>query len=360
MPNLLLTAASWTDGTVSPPAVWDGSKYAFTAAGSITYSGTVAAGDTIAATLVSTSSGDYDAGHHIKVLVNGVDAITWDNSSQSYPTGALDITLAAGDTVEIQALNDGCGYPPQFDMTPTPVAVPTVNCDCNDASGNRTLLSLRQELMVRLGFGAQKSNPPPGMTDLLNSFLVEAQELLYRRYKALRTERFYSWPLTAGVRMYDFADNAEACTKRLDPRKVTWVGVVEGETWRPLICGIPPEAYSFGQGGPPLRYEIRQCIEVWPTPTATEHYLVIKGHFGLEPFAADTDATTIDDRLVFLLALDNAKAHYGRPDAGRALQQMEVMLQNLVAGSHGTRRYLPGKPDAGGIYVQPKPTVPFV
>lgn len=235
------------------------------------------------------------------------------------------------------------------------------NCDCGDTTGNRTLKQLRDDMMRRLGFGSQVNNPPPGMADLLNSFLTEAQELLYRRYDVLRTERFYSWSLQTGVRMYDLDANDETCTKRIDPRKVTWVGVVRDNIWYPLICGIPPELYSHTQTGWPQRYEIRQCIEVWPEPDETAGNLVIKGHFGLEAFAADTDKTTIDDRLVFLLALANAKAHYGRPDAGNYVSQLETMMQNLVAGSHQTRRYIPGRDDRfDQIYVQPKPAAPFV
>ncbi|MEY2160409.1 MULTISPECIES: hypothetical protein [unclassified Rhodanobacter] len=352
------------------------------------------------------------------------------------------------------------------------------NCDCNDTTNNKTLKQLRDDMMIRLGFAAQVNNPPPGMAALLNSFLIEAQELLYRRYEVLRTERFYSWALQAGVRMYAPANNDEAavlptptlaafttataggtlaagtysyrvaaknangttlasaaatiattgttstvtvnwnavvaptgaspvtgydiygrtaggelllasvglvttytdtgaaatsgalptanttaiCPKTLDPRKVTWVGVVRDGLWCPLICGIEPEMYSVnGNGnGWPLRYEIRQCIEVWPAPGATEGSLVVKGHFGLEAFAADTDKTTIDDRLVFLLALSNAKAHYGRPDAGNYVQELETLMGNLVAGSHQTRRYLPGHDRRQDyVYSRPTPTVPF-
>lgn len=250
-------------------------------------------------------------------------------------------------------------FTPQIEVPPPP-NLDAHNCDCNDTTGNKTLAELRSDLMVRLGYAAQKANPPPGMSDLLNSFLIEAQELLYRRYSVLRTRRFYSWNLQAGVRFYDISANAETCTKKLDPRKVEWCGVELDGIWYPLICGIPPELYTYDSGRRPLRYEIRQCIEVWPVPDVTQGALVIKGDFGLEPFAADTDTTTIDDRLVFLLALANAKAHYGRPDASNYIAQMEQMMVNLVAGSHNTRRYIPGQPrDFDMIYTAPKPTVPF-
>lgn len=355
--------------------------------------------------------------------------------------------------------------------------ITSYNCNCDDTTNNKTLKQLRDDLARRLGYGAQVDNLPPGMTELLNSFLTEAQELLYRRYDVLRTERFYSWALQEGVTLYTPANNDEAamlptptlaafttataggtltagtysyrvaaknangttlasaaatiattgatstvtvnwnavaaptgaspvtgydiygrtaggelllasvglvttytdtgatapsgalptanttavCLKTLDPRKITWAGVEHMGIWYPLICGIPPELYSNNiTGWRPSHYEVRQCIEVWPKPAATEGSLIIKGDFGLEAFAADTDKTTIDDRLVFLLALANAKAHYGKPDANNYVQQMETMLLGMVAGSHQTRKYIPGRESRTDyVYTMPVPTVPF-
>ncbi|MGH8032027.1 MAG: hypothetical protein ACREO8_06585 [Luteimonas sp.] len=216
------------------------------------------------------------------------------------------------------------------------------NCECEDNSGNRTLKELRDDLARRLGYGAQVDNLPPGVTELLNSFLQGAQRALYRRYDVLRTERIYVWDLVPGVRYYDIDGNSDVCTKRLDPRKVSWVGIERDRLWAPLICGITPEHYSFEQTGWPTRYEIRQCIEIWPAPDDEPTRLRIKGRFELEPFTADEHKTTIDDELVFLMALANVKAHYGQPDAGNYIGQMETMMANFVAGSHHTRRYVPG------------------
>ena len=352
----------------------------------------------------------------------------------------------------------------------------SINCACSDTTNNRTLKSLRDDLMRRLGWGATVNNPPPGVADMLNSFLTEAQELLYRRYNVLRTERFFSWPLTANIRLYDLPDNEESrtvptpvnaafatagaggtlaagtywyrvsainaygetlastetsqvtagatstvtvnwvtptapnadtavtgyriygrtegaqlllaqvglvntwidtgaltpagalpasnttarCAKQLDPRSLTWVGYEYDGDWYPLAEGINPQLYTNDLSRRPLRYEIRQCIELWPVPSETEGNLVIKGRFGLDAFTADTDRVTIDDRAVFLMALANAKAHYRQPDAGNYVQQLEVYIDNLVAGAHLTRRYVPGRPDdCDYVYTAPKPTVPF-
>lgn len=224
------------------------------------------------------------------------------------------------------------------------------NCQCDDDAPRATLAELRRRLLVRLGMAAMPAGLP-GMAELLNDFLTQAQELLYRRYDVFRTERFFTWNMEKGVRFYDLPGNEDGaggdgglCEKRLDPRKVRWVGVQDGAgIWRELIDGIPPELYTGLSEGFPHRYEIRQCIEVWPAPQDDDHKLRIKGHFGLLPFIEDEHTTTIDAEAVLLMALANAKAHYGQPDGGNYMQQLNVYIADLVAGQHGTARYIPGR-----------------
>lgn len=187
-----------------------------------------------------------------------------------------------------------------------------------------------------------------------------AQEQLYRRYDVLRTERYFSWPLVEGIRMFDIPGNQESCDKRLDPRKVSWVGIEYDDAWIPLACGIEPEMYSHNQTGRPQRYDIRQCIEVWPRPDETRGRLIIRGRFGLEPFTDDAHHATIDDQAIYLLALANAKAHYGQQDANMYTAQLETLISGLVAGSHLTNRYIPGAQHwTDRVYAMPKPSEPF-
>lgn len=226
------------------------------------------------------------------------------------------------------------------------VDIPTTNynCDCDDTYPTQKLSDFRTYLMVRLGMAAMLTFPPPGTVELFNSFIIEAQALLYRRYSVFRLERWFTWTMTAGVRFYDFAANVDSCTKKMDPRRVSWVGISQGDNnWRPLHCGIEPMRYSTRPQSIPDSYEIRQCIEVWPAPADDTWMLRIKGDFGLLPFAADTDVNTIDLEAIQLLALANAKAHYGQPDAGNYMQQLTTLIGDLTAGSHHTRRYFPGR-----------------
>lgn len=231
-------------------------------------------------------------------------------------------TLAIGDGVELSEVS--------------------FNCECDEPSLERELADLRRSLLRRLGFSAQASNPPPGMAELLDDFLRDAQEQLYMRYACLRTERYFRWTLQPGVRYYGVQANADLCDKKLNPYRVTWAGVQDSDgTWYPLIYGIPALFYtSTNFQRMPSHYEVRDCIEVFPTPNAY-YTLRVRGHFGLLPFTEDDHQCTIDSHAVFLLALANAKAHYRQPDAPNYFAQSNSYIGSLVAGSHGTRRYVP-------------------
>jgi hypothetical protein len=150
--------------------------------------------------------------------------------------------------------------------------------------------------------------------------------------------------MVAGTRFYDLGANADTCTKKLDPTRVRWVGISQGDgTWRPLVCGIDPLRYTTQGNSIPDSYEIRQCIEVFPAPADDTWKLRIKGDFGLLPFAADDDVTTIDPQAIKLHALAYAKAHYGQPDAANHMSALNTFLGDLTAATHLTRRYVPGE-----------------
>ncbi len=230
--------------------------------------------------------------------------------------------------------------------------MPLFNCACDDGLPTATLSQLRDRMMIRLGYGAQVANKPPGMQLLLDDFLFSSQTLLYARYPALQTERFFSWTTTIGEGYYGLTANDEQtaappdlCIKTMSEYKApsgVWLEDDNG-TWLPMSEGINPLRYtSSSTNGTPDAYEIRQCIEVFPRPSSNAMKIWIKGHFGLLAFAADGDTTTLDSELVFSLALANAKAHYGQADARSVFTQVSSYLQSLNAHSHGTARYVPG------------------
>jgi hypothetical protein len=149
-----------------------------------------------------------------------------------------------------------------------------------------------------------------------------------------------------GQRFYSLKDNDEdvLSTFKMDPAKsIEWAGIQDSRNvWYPLVKGIAPQLYTMiTKPWRPARYDIRQAIELYPTPDQT-YWLWIRGHLGLLSFANDTDTTTLDSNLVFLEALADAKAHYGQPDAGNVKDEANRYRGELIAGTHQTAHYVPG------------------
>jgi hypothetical protein len=238
--------------------------------------------------------------------------------------------------------------------------VATLNPAVTVGNYTATLATLRVRVLQRLGFGAQTSNPPPGMADLIDEFLSSAQVQLAQRFPALVTERFYTWTMVADQRFYTVTGDDETHPTSpdflLDPRKITWVGIEDlNGTFYPLIEGITPLMYTVESTSAfPTHYEIRQAIEVFPAPDAA-YLLQIKGRPLNFAFAADSDIATIDPELIFLLALANAKAHYQQQDAQLYFTQATTYLGLLNAGTFGTARFVPG-----AIEVAPAPRPVYV
>lgn len=230
---------------------------------------------------------------------------------------------------------------------PNPFNPISYNCECtDDVVPTETLLQLRTDILVELGFASQVANPPPGMAALVNSWLNRGQKYLYRRYAQLHTRRMFRWKVNPGQRFYSLKDNDEdvLCNFQMDPMKqIEWAGIQDSRNvWYPLVEGIEPQLYTMiDKPWRPARYEIRQCIELYPAPDQT-YWLWMKAHFGLMALVGDTDKTTIDATLLFLHTLSIAKAHYGKPDANNIQAMANAYRKELIAGTHGTKRYVPG------------------
>lgn len=134
------------------------------------------------------------------------------------------------------------------------------------------------------------------------------------------------------------------CPKKMNPRRIIWVGISRGDNiWQPLFEGIDPTEYSPKIQAIPRRYEIRQCIEIWPAPSDNTWQLRIKADMNLLPFEAPTDTTSIDPAAIFLHALMMMKAHYGKPDAQAVAGALQQYIGNLVADTRSEHRAWPGK-----------------
>lgn len=230
--------------------------------------------------------------------------------------------------------------------SPNPFNPAAYNALSNSAVPVDTLANLRVRVLNRLGFANQSSNPPPGMTALINDFLSGGQTFLYKRYLQLSAKRYFRWKINPGQRFYGLNDNDESPTTglTLDPLKsIDWVGIQDSRNvWYPMIQGIPPQLFTMiTKPWRPARYEIGRAIEIYPAPDQT-YWLWIKGCAALQPFNTDNSFTSIDSELVFLWALATAKAHYGQPDANNVATMANAYKAELIAGTHQTAHYLPG------------------
>lgn len=210
----------------------------------------------------------------------------------------------------------------------------------------QTLTELRTRLLVRLGYAAQAASPPPGMESLLNDFINSANLELFERYPVMRLERWWTWQTQPGQRFYDVPID---CTDYLDLRHVTQAWLQDDEAWFPLVGGISPALYNQTAFSLPQYYELSEAIELWPIPDKATYLVHLKGQAGPSLLTADTDTTAVDSHAVFLHALAAAKAHYSQPDAGRYDRQLEIYIGRLNAGSHFTKRYVPGESPMVGL-----------
>jgi hypothetical protein len=358
--NLLADPNLWADGDGSPPATWNGSAFAVsvgvetTGFFGISYIGDApVSGDVVSGTAQQTNEGDgiNPPGTIYLNLVDTASDVVLESIALPLST-PVDFSFSAVSEVGALRISSAADNPNAIgwyglELTIAPEETPVVecnfNCACDDEYPTRTLAQMREFLMIRLGWAAMKDTPLPGVNDTLNAFLQDAQDQLHAEYRIPRMERFFTWDMTVGTKFYDLPENRDECTKKLDPRQVTWVGISDGcDAWRKLVCGIKPEYYYGDVTGMPSHYEIRQCIEVWPPPADDNWKLRVKGYFYSQSLTEDTDVASMDFNAVQLFALANAKAHYGQADAANVMRQAMRYVANMVAGGHHTRRYVPG------------------
>ena len=141
----------------------------------------------------------------------------------------------------------------------------------------------------------------------------------------------------------------------LDFRTVSQAWLQDSETWLPLEGGIPASMFNITQETIPSRFEMREYFEIFPAPNKA-YTAWIKGHFGLLPFEADTDVTTIDSEAIFLQALTWAKAHFRQPDAPLVLAEMDKLVGQLNAGAFAGMRYIPNQRPQPQAYPYPQTT----
>lgn len=198
----------------------------------------------------------------------------------------------------------------------------------------RTLGELRSDL--RTGLGYSSAGAAAGVNqELLNQFLRNAQVLLYSTHDWARLRRYSTPSLGVGQYLLDYPTGS-------NPDRIRMISVNFGGVWQPpMKKGISPEHYTTQSNASfPRRWEPYDQIEFWPITDAVYSVRIfyIKA---LDPFTQDAHRATVDDGMIALLALANAKGHYRHPDAPNWAKQAEQLLISLKAKSWGQSTFNP-------------------
>lgn len=207
----------------------------------------------------------------------------------------------------------------------------------------RTLEELRTELLARLGMAAMGASGGANRT-LIDSFLRNGQHQLYWMQDWRHLVEYEDKELGSGQNQLDYPDNCER------DRRILRVETVYSGQWRQLSEGIPTEAWStMDTQSYPIRYE--RFAQVLIYPKANQVYTVRFWYVrDLDEFTQNSHRATLDDEMIMLHAVANAKAHYRQPDAQTYQGQLNQLLGSLRGQSFSNN----------GVYRKGEPGVPEV
>lgn len=211
----------------------------------------------------------------------------------------------------------------------------------------RTLGELRAEVLARLGMGAMGASGGASQV-LIDSFLRNGQAQLYRLQDWRHLVEYEDKTLGVGQNLIDYPDGCER------DRRVLRIEYPYNEQWARLCEGITTEMWStMDTQSYPSRYERYAQILIYPK--ADQIYTVRVWYVrDLARFTEPGDNATLDDEMIFLHALANAKAHYRQPDAQTYQGQLNTLLASLRGQSFGSNGVYRRERD---IEIERKPAV---
>jgi hypothetical protein len=218
----------------------------------------------------------------------------------------------------------------------------------------RTLGELRAIVLARLGMGGMGASGGANGA-LVNSFLENGQRQLYELQDWKHLVDYYD--ITTGVdqNLYDYpTTGAMASAGCAQFQRVLRIETEVNNCWTQLREGISTDMWAtMGTNSQPCRYERYKQILVYPKADAA-YKLRVWFVADLGSFSQDTDRATLDDSMILLHALTNAKAHYRQPDAQVYQGQLDTLLGGIRGRSIGSNSvFRRGEPPAA----DPKPAV---
>lgn len=195
----------------------------------------------------------------------------------------------------------------------------------------RTLGALRSELLARLGMGAMGASGGASGT-LIDSFLRNGQAQLYRAADWRHMTDYYDITSGVGQNLYDYPtagvmDPSVGCSR--DKRILRIETSITGQ-FVELNEGITTEQWSTMETqSNPARYERFKQILIYPKSNSATYIIRVWFLGDLHRFTVDGDVATLDDEMILLHAVTNAKAHYRQPDAKLYEGQLNTLLASL-------------------------------
>ena len=190
-----------------------------------------------------------------------------------------------------------------------------------------TLEEIRMKIAARCGFGGSAAASSVNAA-LLNSFIESAQLQIWE-------ECNWNQLIKIADKTLGYEQNTLEYPADCDPDRVIEVSVQDGNVWRALQRGIDTCHRTYmDQLGVPMRWEMFSVAEFFPK--ADQVYNVRIRYVARPPrLTNDKDRVVIDDQLVFLHALANAKMHYRQPDAQSIAAQYQSLLTKLKGRARG-------------------------
>jgi hypothetical protein len=200
----------------------------------------------------------------------------------------------------------------------------------------RTLNELKVELLARLGMAAMGASGGANATTIA-SFIRNAQAQLYRMQDWKHLIDYKDKNLGASQNLLDYpvggTMGSEGCSR--DKRILRLERVIDGQ-YTKLDEGIPTGLWdTMDTESYPCRYERYAQLLIYPK--ADQVYTVRVWFVAdLAAFEEPNDRASLDDEMILLHALANAKAHYRQPDAQTYQGQLNSLLASLRGQSFGS------------------------
>lgn len=202
----------------------------------------------------------------------------------------------------------------------------------------RTLGELRVEVLARIGMGSQGTSGGANQT-LIDSFLRNGQMQLYRLQDWKHLEDYADFSTGVGQNVYDYPiagvmDPTIGCAR--DKRVLRVETNVAGQFVQ-LTEGITTSMWStMDSPGQPERYDRYKQILIYPQADTVNYIIRVWFIADLGEFTQSDDPATLDDEMILLHAITNAKLHYRQPDAQAYQGQLDALLGSLRGQSFGS------------------------